>query len=550
MNRDQLMAMLWLRWRLSVNQLLRGSRVNATITMILTTIGLVLVVAGGIAGVAGGVLGLSQASPKVIMAVWAGLVGFYLFLWVMEFATELQRSESIDLSRLLHLPVSLRDVFFLNYLASHFTSSLILMLPTMLGVAVGLVLGRGGMMLWLFPLVFGFIFMMTAWTYCLRGWLAALMVNKRRRRNIVMGITMGFVLLAQLPNLVKGHVVFATWFRYIPFFWLPMGARELVEGQMWPAVWGASGMIAIGSLGLARAYRLTIRFYQGGETHNPAATSTSAQTVSFSNGKTLVDWTLPAIPEEAAALALASLRSMSRAPEIKMALLTNVILIGIFGINMFARRSGGLPSAIQPFMGSAAVAITFLGLVQVMFNHFGFDRSGFRAIVLLPTPRRHILQGKNLALLPFALGVFVINLALVTVLTHLEVLSLLPVVFEFCFAYFALSLLGNLLSIVFPYRVAAGTLKPSKQKGTTQLLILATNLLLFPLAMLPVLLPVGLGQISAWLQWLPAGTVTLFCSILMAVLSALLYWQTLEPLGRLLQRREQEILQVVTQEVE
>ena len=39
----------------------------------------------------------------------------------------------IDLSRLLHLPVSLRDVFLLNYLLSHFSLSLALMLPAMLG---------------------------------------------------------------------------------------------------------------------------------------------------------------------------------------------------------------------------------------------------------------------------------------------------------------------------------------------------------------------------------------------------------------------------------
>jgi hypothetical protein len=185
-----------------------------------------------------------------------------------------------------------------------------------------------------------------------------------------------------------------------------------------------------------------------------------------------------------------------------------------------------------------------------MFNHFGFDRSGFRAIVLLPTPRRHILLGKNLALLPLALGVLFINLTLVTALAHLEVSALLSALFQFGYAYLGLSLLGNLLSIFFPYRIAAGTLKPTKIKGTTQLLMVVTNLLLFPLLMLLVFLPVGLGRLSAWLQWLPAGTVTLFCSILMAVLSVLLYWRTLEPLGRLLQRREQGILQVVTQEVE
>ncbi len=57
-------------------------------------------------------------------------------------------------------------------------------------------------MLLLLPLVFGFFFMVTAWTYCLRGWLAALMVNKRRRRAIIVGVTMAFMLLAQLPNLL------------------------------------------------------------------------------------------------------------------------------------------------------------------------------------------------------------------------------------------------------------------------------------------------------------------------------------------------------------
>jgi hypothetical protein len=40
------------------------------------------------------------------------------------------------------------------------------------------------------------------------------------------------------------------------------------------------------------------------------------------------------------------------------------------------------------------------------------------------------------------------------------------------------------------------------------------------------------------------------CALVWAGLAALLYWQTLPPLGRLLQRREQAILQVVTQEVE
>src|SRR5260221_10635470 len=115
--------------------------------------------------------------------------------------TEIQRSETIDLGRLLHLPVSLNEIFLINYFASHFTLSIVLALPAMLGLAVGLAFGKGPEMLLLLPLALSFIFMITAWTYCLRGWLVSLMVNQRRRRAIIVGITTGFILLGQLPNL-------------------------------------------------------------------------------------------------------------------------------------------------------------------------------------------------------------------------------------------------------------------------------------------------------------------------------------------------------------
>jgi nitrate/nitrite transporter NarK len=44
--------------------------------------------------------------------------------------------------------------------------------------------------------------------------------------------------------------------------------------------------------------------------------------------------------------------------------------------------------------------------------------------------------------------------------------------------------------------------------------------------------------------------VNLILSVLLAMLVAFAYWQTLGPLGRLLQRRETKILDVVTVEVE
>ena len=579
MNLIQLRAMIWLRWRLTWNQWQRGGGLNAAIAMIVTIGLLFAILIGGVVGLAGGAFGLSQASPHTARLVWDALVAAFLFWWATALITELQRSEILDLGRLLYLPVSVRDVFLLNYVATQLTFSLALMLPAMLGLTLGLMLARGPAMLLLLPLVVGFFFMITAWTYCLRGWLAALMVNKRRRRAIIMGITMAFVLLSQLPNLLTN-----VWFHdrqvshprpgaevqeflhrtaeaqrgtesvvelaheCVPLLWLPLGAKALAEGNAWPAIFGAVGLFAIGTWGLTRAYRATLRFYQGGETAKPVRARPAPRTRA-AGGRILLERRLPAIPEEAAAVALAGFRSMSRAPEVKMGLATNVCIFIVIGAGMLVRHTATMPDGARPLVASGAVLLTFLGIAHLMCNHFGFDRSGFRTFVLVPTPRRYVLLGKNLALLPAALAVFVIYLGFATVLAHLRVLDILSSLVEFCGAYLALSTLGNVASILAPYRISAGSLRPTKTKGTTMLLRMVMGLLLLPV-LAPFLLPAGLGLLFDQFDLLPGSAVTLASALLMAVLAALLYWRTLAPLGRLLQQREKAILQVVTQEVE
>jgi hypothetical protein len=52
------------------------------------------------------------------------------------------------------------------------------------------------------------------------------------------------------------------------------------------------------------------------------------------------------------------------------------------------------------------------------------------------------------------------------------------------------------------------------------------------------------------LGWPAFVPVNLLVSALLAAVMLLIYWQSLAPLGRLLQRRETKILQVITVEVE
>lgn len=581
MDGSQLYTILWLRWRLSRNQWSRGGLFNLVLTTIIAVALLVMGIVSGIAGVLVGFFVLAEASPLKLLVAMDVFAGLFLMAWMIGLVSEIQRSETIDISRMLHLPILLKDIFLINYLASHLTLSVILFLPWTLGLCVGLSLGRGGYMIGLVPLVLGFVFMISAWTYCLRGWLVTLMVNKRRRRAIIAGVTFGFILLSQLPNLIgnlqhnrrqRSHdktqsapieerttarpdspdketlpQVVLLAHHFVPFLWVGNGAMSLADGNLWPAVLGTAGGFGIGALGLRRAYRSTLRFYQGQATGKK--TTKKAKAEKLVAGKNFLEKQLPGVPEEATASALAFFRSLSRAPEVKMALAINFLMLLIFSVMIFARRATSLSDNFKPFIATGAIVFTFLGMSQLVCNQFGFDRSGFRALVLLPAPRKYILLGKNLAFLPTAIGIGGILLILIKIALKISFIVFLAAVLQLLTAFLLLSIMGNFLSIVVPHRIAPGSLKPTKSSSKTSLLIFVSRLF-FPTVMSPIFLPAAMGLLWSRVGWLPAGLPNLFFSVVLLGLLVFFYRLSLAPLGRLMQRREKDILQVVTQEVE
>ena len=138
-----------------------------------------------------------------MLVLWDVLVLAFLFFWLMGLATELQRSEALSLDKLLHLPVSLSGTFLLNYLSSLISLSLVIFIPTTVGLCLALVFVKGPVMLVLFPLLGTFLLMVTGVTHQLREWLHVMMLNKRRRRAIIVLVTAAFVLLVQVPNIIN-----------------------------------------------------------------------------------------------------------------------------------------------------------------------------------------------------------------------------------------------------------------------------------------------------------------------------------------------------------
>ena len=587
MNWAQLQTIFWLRWRLTRNQWARSGGFGAVFAAVVMVAALTL---GGLSfcgGLVGGALGLGSATPMVLLGIWSGLVAGFLFFWLIGLVSELQRSETIDLQRLMHLPVALGQMFVVNYAASHLAVSIVLFLPAMTGLALGLVYSRGFAMLLLLPLAYAMIFMITAWTYCLCGWLAAMMTNPRRRRAIIMGITMAFVLIGQLPNLyfnVLGRAQRApippgatpnevqsirrqrqdaekemlnnllAVQKFIPPFWVSVGAQGLAEHRVVPALLGTFGCFGLGALGLRRAYRSTLRFYQG-ETGGKAASPKPVDLPEARPGAaakpatSFLTWRVPGVPEQAGALALATFRSMLRAPEIKMAWGTSFLVTIILAATFLFRAKLDVPEAAKPFIATGSVVFSIFMLIQFFANQFGFDRDGFRALILCPAERRLILLGKNLASAPAGFGFGALLLGLMAVRLHLSLLTLVAAFFQLVALLLLAALCGNLLSILVPYRVQAGSLKPTKMPAGATLLMVACQLM-FPVVMLPALVPPLMEFLWRGAGWPEAVPVNLLLSILLAGLMIVVYWQALTPLGRLLQRRETRILNTIAAEVE
>lgn len=618
MNWEHLRAFLWLQWRLRSHQMKRAGIVSVIISAIVTVGMFIAGIGAFFGGIAAGRYALRGVSSDVLMLVWDGIIAGFLFVWMIGLLAELQRSEMLSMDRFLHLPVSLNSVFLINYIGTIVCPTTVVFIPGMIGLSIGLVWSRGPMMLMLFPIVLGFVLLVTALTHQFQGWLAALMVDKRRRRTVIAFATMFFVVLVQTPNLLRfatssgsgqsatnadmrkelqavdreraaGQVTpeqaqeksesiraryrekrqeqrneqFSSVQRIaslanavIPFGWLAYGAKAVADGKTSTALLAALGLAVIGAGSLYRSYHTTLRLYTGDFTTARKRRRAVAVPVAkpiedrakTAARPTFLEKDLPYLSEQASAIALACFRSITRAPEAKMLLLTPIILVVVFG--SMVGRGGGEPSEfVRPLYASGAIVMILFSLIQLAGNQFGFDRSGFRTFILSPASRREILLGKNVSLAPLALGMGLIATMAVQIRYPMGAAHFLGVIAQMITMYLLFCLVANLLSILAPAPIAAGSLRPAGPKGVLVLIHIAFTFL-FPLALTPSLIPLGVEFLLSWFGWTTWLPVYLLLTILEASIVLYLYPRLLNWQASLFYEREQRILETVTAKVQ
>jgi hypothetical protein len=334
----------------------------------------------------------------------------------------------------------------------------------------------------------------------------------------------------------------------LPPGWLALGAAGLGAGDVVPALLATLAFTMIGVASLRRGYRSTVRMYTG---NSGSGESKAARAEGPSPDRTrvpMVEWRLPWVSEHVSAVAAAALRSLIRAPEAKMMLLSPVILVLLLSTVALTTKAD-VPEAFRPLIATGAASFVLLMAAQLIGNQFGYDRGGFRVYVLSPAPRRDLLVGKNLAAAPLTLGLGVLILILVECVFPMRVDHLLAVALQLVSMYLVFCLLANALSIFAPVPLAPGAMQPSTMRGLPLLLHMGF-VMCFPLALAPTLVPLGVEVLLAELAGVRGWPVALVLSALLLAGMVWVYRSVVAWEGALLAAREQAILEVVTSKAE
>ena len=564
---------LRLAWKLSRRRWERQSPLLGGIAVLVTVIGIGSAVVVAVTAFVLGTALLPAAEPFVLMLVWDGVIALFLVLWITGLLIQLQLGgESLSLGKLLHMPISPSSAFLVNFLGSQLRVSLIIFLGVMFGLAAASVLVLGVAQLVMFPLVLAFSALVTCVTHQFQSWLARVFTNKRRRGTVVAVAVLVFVLLANLPALISrtlldsdvswGMEQIEQWAlvanALFPPGWLALGAWGAVEGGVWISAVAIVGMLAIALLSLRRSYRKTLgaialddrpgrRPRTKGKTKpvrgrtTPEAARTFALPLGLGN---LLDPIARYIPDQSRTVAWVAVRLWVRGPQGKMVLLSPLLLIMLYVVIFkdIAQGEWGAHFAVLVMMGFL-ITMAF----NLFSNVFGQDGNGFRAVVLASVPPTELLFGKNLALLPYVLGVGLLIIAVLQWIHPLSASHVLANFTQLLVLYLVGCMLGNSFSIRAPWPMSATSMG---MRNATAASFLASFLIILLVAVFiaPLAIPLWLERRLA-----TGGSsfpLYLVFSLLELTVVAFVYRRLLRSKGRQLSNRMESILDRVTQPVD
>jgi ABC-2 type transport system permease protein len=349
---------------------------------------------------------------------------------------------------------------------------------------------------------------------------------------------------------------------WVPPLWMAGCVQSIAEGS-WHVYWLTASMVLIAWGSLGRNYRQTLRYYLG---QTDSRANTSSRKGAFDSARSpaslepglarnsnaglkMIEWRIPYLDESTSAVTTMTWQSMVRAPEAKVALLLPLIApFVLFGVLRSIRLPG--VDELKACLLIGFSAFTLLITAGILGNQFGYDRAGFRAFVLSPIRRDRILLGRNMAIVPIVL-VQITGLTLaIGIYFGMEIDMMLAAIILSVSMLSPFFLLLNLMSILTPFPIAAGSIQPKNFDLRPALLSMLLTMV-FPLIGALAMVPIGIEWVvEHYLIEASSIPIALLLSWIWIFFSWLLYRWLLPYEGRLLARREKELLRIVTSKLE
>jgi ABC-2 type transport system permease protein len=539
--RAQYAALLTMRWRMFVFGLrsIRGILelgASGIELMIFTFVGLGL----GI--------GLGFASHSLALhGMWLYLpIEFWVLclVWQMIPVALASFQDQFDLGGLLRFPVSFGTFFVLYVVFGLADVSTILGLLCCAGIWIGIALVRPEMAAWIALGLMGFAVFNVLLARAILAWVDRWLAQ-RRTREVASAVLVLFVVGLQLLNpalregrhgLIQGdqqtgsqHKPAAPWVRAAEAvqFWLPPGlaagaVQRAAENEPLRAT-ESMGLLGLYVLAIGGALGVRLRAEFRGENLGEAPSHQEAEVRER-------EWLLKGAGPLSAALEK-ELRTLLRSMPQLYALGVPVVMVFVIG-SLF--RNGGLAMG-HSFQLALPVCVAYglLGFTRIIYNNLGTEGTGIQMLFLFPTPIRTVILAKNL----FHGTLYCLVAALSAVLASIRLGTASAVVVASTIAWLIFSLpanltLGNILSLVMPYRVNPGriTRQPGSQANALLSMLIQT-----------ILLALGAGVVGLCIL---LGKLWLAVPILltMAAIATFAWWRVLRNLDVMANEHRDELI--------
>jgi hypothetical protein len=555
---SQLQTLIWLKWKLLRNSLRSGKAVAnklATVVGTLVALALALVVALSLGIIA---YGLTQpgAIGEVFRRSSRGQIdpaastefiffSFLAFLYLMWATVPLSigGSKQFDAGKLLLYPITLRKLFAVDFISEFTTLHSVFAVPAIFAVSIGAGLGSGNLAFALLGAIPATLFGVS-----LSKWLSttigSLLQRKRARGETIVALIgavagIGGALAGQVAPLLFRHAESLRSLRWTPpgaaAVLFASGAHSSLEYAVaFVTLSSYTIVLILGTYWIARRAALGLGGRRRAKSIAPARLEAP-----FYSG-----WQLPLLSPELSAVIEKELRYAMRNAQIRMMALMPLILIIIrlfnrssMGDMRSSARAGEFITYLSGLMATGGVLYVFLILGGISANLFAFEDGGMRSYILAPIDRRKILVGKNIAVTIVAFIFAVVLLALnAIVFRDMSPGDLIFVLLSFVVLAACMSIYGNWVSIRFPKRMKFG--KRMNVSGVAGLLLIPMIVVLGAPPFLAAL--AGYFSRNVYVSY---ATLALFALVAVAVYAIAINVQ-----GRMLARREIEILETVREQ--